>query len=280
MDKINCNIIKDLLPSYMDEICSEDSKKLVEDHLKECNACRNLMEMITATELVSEHIGDRQIDYMKKVRRTYAKKNIISFGMMIACMLAGLIMGMNNYRFVSVNLYYCYIIVPIIMAGTYLMLSGQETTGKHAKWEPIMGGIGILLIIYCITLRFVVDCSVRKVEGGACLFDISQDKIGPFLYWQLLAVIGFQLIMLLIAVIVSLKTGRFHGILIDIHISGCCMAYAFWIILTKLTTLEQFKAIWNRTFLIVLLEGIFTAVIVLLLKWRKGGQKKLFISNR
>ncbi|WP_342538827.1 MULTISPECIES: zf-HC2 domain-containing protein [unclassified Sporosarcina] len=44
---MNCNIIKDLLPSYIDGICSEDTAKLVEDHLEhceECKACVNSME--------------------------------------------------------------------------------------------------------------------------------------------------------------------------------------------------------------------------------------------
>ena len=30
MREINCNIIRDLLPSYVDDICSEDSRHLIE----------------------------------------------------------------------------------------------------------------------------------------------------------------------------------------------------------------------------------------------------------
>lgn len=33
--KITCNIIEDLLPLYVDDMVSEDSRKLVEEHLKE-----------------------------------------------------------------------------------------------------------------------------------------------------------------------------------------------------------------------------------------------------
>ena len=36
--KITCNIIEDLLPLYVDDMVSEDSRKLVEEHLKECQA--------------------------------------------------------------------------------------------------------------------------------------------------------------------------------------------------------------------------------------------------
>ena len=33
--KISCNIIEDLLPLYVDDMVSEDSRQLVEEHLKE-----------------------------------------------------------------------------------------------------------------------------------------------------------------------------------------------------------------------------------------------------
>jgi predicted anti-sigma-YlaC factor YlaD len=38
--KISCDIIKDLLPLYLDGVCSNDSKVLVEEHLAECDSCK------------------------------------------------------------------------------------------------------------------------------------------------------------------------------------------------------------------------------------------------
>lgn len=35
--KYPCSIIQDLLPLYVDEICSEESKNIVEDHLSQCS---------------------------------------------------------------------------------------------------------------------------------------------------------------------------------------------------------------------------------------------------
>ena len=40
MEKITCNVIKDLLPLYIDNVLSEDSSKLVEDHINTCESCR------------------------------------------------------------------------------------------------------------------------------------------------------------------------------------------------------------------------------------------------
>ena len=38
--KISCEIIKDLLPLYLDGVCSNDSKALIEEHLAECDSCK------------------------------------------------------------------------------------------------------------------------------------------------------------------------------------------------------------------------------------------------
>lgn len=40
--KICCEIAKDLLPLYEDGVCSEESRKAVEEHLAECEKCRAL----------------------------------------------------------------------------------------------------------------------------------------------------------------------------------------------------------------------------------------------
>lgn len=37
---IECEVIRDLLPLYIDEACSEKSRELVEEHLKTCEGCR------------------------------------------------------------------------------------------------------------------------------------------------------------------------------------------------------------------------------------------------
>lgn len=39
---MDCNVIKDLLPLYVDECCSEESAKLVADHLAVCESCRKV----------------------------------------------------------------------------------------------------------------------------------------------------------------------------------------------------------------------------------------------
>ena len=49
---MKCEIIRDLIPLYLDKVCSEDSRKLVEEHLAECSECRKYMKELE-TELAA-----------------------------------------------------------------------------------------------------------------------------------------------------------------------------------------------------------------------------------
>ena len=43
MEKINCEIIRDLIPSYVDGVCSEATKRCVEEHVAACDGCRQML---------------------------------------------------------------------------------------------------------------------------------------------------------------------------------------------------------------------------------------------
>jgi predicted anti-sigma-YlaC factor YlaD len=38
--KKDCEIVNDLLPLYIDDVCSKSSRGLVEEHLKNCKNCK------------------------------------------------------------------------------------------------------------------------------------------------------------------------------------------------------------------------------------------------
>lgn len=50
MDRITCDIIRDLLPLYIDEVCSAGSRALVEEHLQNCRACKAEYEAVSKRE--------------------------------------------------------------------------------------------------------------------------------------------------------------------------------------------------------------------------------------
>ncbi len=49
--KYNCDIVQDLLPLYQDDICSDASKAMIEEHLEECSVCRDMLDQLKNTKL-------------------------------------------------------------------------------------------------------------------------------------------------------------------------------------------------------------------------------------
>lgn len=83
-NKIPCAVIKDLLPSYAEDLTSPETSGLVREHLEECPDCEAVYEAMHG-EIPPETEGDcgiaadsSEIDYLKKVRNTGRKKIIAS----------------------------------------------------------------------------------------------------------------------------------------------------------------------------------------------------------
>ena len=48
MDRLDHDIVQDLLPLYHDGVCSEKSRAAVEEHLKTCETCRAALAAMDA----------------------------------------------------------------------------------------------------------------------------------------------------------------------------------------------------------------------------------------
>lgn len=69
----NCDIIKDLLPNYIDKVSSDATNKLIEEHLQICESCnKTLRDMSKEINTEPLYTQNEQIDYLKG----YKKKNI------------------------------------------------------------------------------------------------------------------------------------------------------------------------------------------------------------
>lgn len=76
---MKCNIARDLLPLYLDGLCSEETKKELEEHLSECNECRKLVaDFNIVEEAKTETIAlNKNIEPLKKFKNKMRRKNII-----------------------------------------------------------------------------------------------------------------------------------------------------------------------------------------------------------
>ena len=92
MNKTDCDIIKDLLPLYEDNICSEKSKDLIEEHLIECEDCReyldSLHEKLPPIEPSSEDAVIDETRFIKRIQRKIARQKLLACGILLLTVLA------------------------------------------------------------------------------------------------------------------------------------------------------------------------------------------------
>ncbi|MDR2531904.1 MAG: zf-HC2 domain-containing protein [Oscillospiraceae bacterium] len=76
--KSSCETIKDLLPLYYDNVCSNESRTLVEEHIKECSSCEKQLKDISMEmhKPINKADEEKPIKIMKKVLK---KGRVLAF---------------------------------------------------------------------------------------------------------------------------------------------------------------------------------------------------------
>lgn len=89
MIKINdCDIIKDLLPSYVDGLTNETTNAIIEDHLKDCPGCREELEKIRhadASPLQAEQ-DSAEIKHLEKAGQR-SRRRLLRLSVILAVIL-------------------------------------------------------------------------------------------------------------------------------------------------------------------------------------------------
>jgi len=126
--KVDCKIIEDMLPLYLDEVCSIPTKQMVEEHLKECETCRKLKESMQGIPVPSVEL--EQIEDEKVLKKGFQKIRIRWRISLLAAMiiLPLLFLGWNQYRHVGI----CFTNLNELQIGNAFMSKLQKSDYEGA----------------------------------------------------------------------------------------------------------------------------------------------------
>lgn len=95
-----CEVIRDLLPLYVDDVCSGTSRELIEEHLQDCPECSAILEKIRKNEIENNLREEKEqvIEYQAKrfKRRSTTVGSVVSGLFMIPiliCLIINLSVG-------------------------------------------------------------------------------------------------------------------------------------------------------------------------------------------
>lgn len=84
--KTPCSVIQDLLPLYAEELTGEDSRKLVEDHLEECENCKQTLEELKEARPVTALTDTVPLQLVKQL----LKKHTVAWCVLVGCLVAAI----------------------------------------------------------------------------------------------------------------------------------------------------------------------------------------------
>ena len=93
MNELPCEVVRDLLPSYVDGLTSETTNGLLAEHLEGCEPCRAALDAMRApgTEPEPAEGNEKEIDYLKKHRR---HNRAVVLWCLVGALLAAIAVGL------------------------------------------------------------------------------------------------------------------------------------------------------------------------------------------
>ncbi len=170
MKKTDCEIIHDLLPLYVDDICSDPSRRLVEEHLEECPECTDMLKKLRTTEIETGLKEEKQdvLSYgMRKFKQLTARTGITASGVFMIPLLALL----------AINL------IAGSQLGWFLIVLASMAVAASVIAVPIMVPESKLFWTLCAftastELLLAVTCLVTRgnwfwIAGSSVLFGMA-----------------------------------------------------------------------------------------------------------
>ena len=114
--RITCDVIQDLMPSYVDGILSEDSQALVKEHMEACKECRKMLELMkeeqgkeqaqmrpSAASGARHRAGETEntgsVAALKKIRRKLIIRRVLTAAVAVILTLIAAAAGYNHWYF-------------------------------------------------------------------------------------------------------------------------------------------------------------------------------------
>lgn len=87
-NRLPCEIVQDLLPSYVDGLTSEVTNQAVRSHVQTCETCRQSMTAMGVSEPEQSLYEEKEIDFLKKTKRKHRRILGISLAAVLVVVLS------------------------------------------------------------------------------------------------------------------------------------------------------------------------------------------------
>ena len=259
MEKMNCDIIQDLIPSYIDGICSEASKNCVEEHIENCAECREIVALCKNNALTGSQAEQQALEGLKKIKNkmkylfvaNLALTALVSFG-------ARIFLYRTNDLILSFTILFAACMCVNLVTG--INRQGEQ---RAEKKDYIICALSIMINIFIPLLSYY---TVQKslITPYSVLFGYEAEACGPILDLFLGTAFIIQLLFFFYHLLRSNRHKGNTAVLSCSAVTGIFLASAYHALFGRLDTPESFWAIFfqiNMVSIIIAVIGILISVL-------------------
>lgn len=241
--KYSCEMIKDLLPLYCDNVCSDSSKQIVEEHLSECSSCKTTLKKMedntydNRLQKETKHVVER---YTNKVKR---KSLSIGLGIgsillipILVCLIVNLATGHALdwffIVFTSLMLFASITVVPLVVEK------------RKALWT--LGSFTTSLMLLLLSCCLYSNSNWFFVAAISILFGLSIVFL-PYIVYQL-PLNGFF--------------SKNKGLLVM-----TVDTLLFYLLIFTCGVYANSAAYWNTAFSIATVSGLFPWIVFFIIRY-------------
>lgn len=181
-NELKCEIVQDLLPSYVDGLTSDVTNEAINRHVESCGDCRSILERMREPEQPQLDVTQKEeIDFLKKERsKTRYKIGITVF---LAAVLVVAVLFIKFFLIGS-KLYAESVACRVEVSGKNLMVSGTPTdSGLGISKVDYEEENGVVTVSFHATLASPFHKGDFESEYTAST-EIIQVKLGERIIWD------------------------------------------------------------------------------------------------
>ena len=167
--EIDCNIIGDLLPSYLSNITSFNTNKIIEEHINRCSKCEKklaYMKRDISLNTIKESIDDIKINYFKKIHKKFFYILLISILIMIISFIASVfLLEKNTDEAIFTFLIFIFVIVRLFVKLILSILGLTIGIVLFNRFKNIWIKC-ILIGISCISIYYLINYIIFILNNG------------------------------------------------------------------------------------------------------------------
>lgn len=168
--KYNCNIVQDLIPLYVDNLSSEDSKNMIEEHLQECEVCKKIVES-SKDNTIEKTLNEEKTLVVNKHFKSVKKKTtiigMVTSGILMIPVIVCLICNLATEHALD---WFFIVLTALLLTASVIVVPLMVNTRKF-MWTLLSSTVSLLLLL--MTCCIYTGGNWFLVAAVSCILGIS-----------------------------------------------------------------------------------------------------------